>query len=210
VRSWSGCPWWMERVSSWGSSPPRQSRAGAGERRAVAGAAGGVAWPESPTPARAVSPPRSPRPRASGGLQPAPPFRLSKRPCLHRVRAQPLGDSTDNREQRQTARVATPTRQTPRSWIGGVQLRRIPPLLPLVLVSGILLSRNATALLTAGYLRDEPYGKFYAKLTEPERVRGRGSSDSVLGPIGRNRPGRVRPSARRLSVPAPPLSLPVR
>ena len=90
------------------------------------------------------------------------------------------------------------------------ELQRIAPLLPLVLMSGILISSSATALLSAGYLRDEPYAKLYAKFTEQDPARGRGSSHAAFGPIGRNRPGRVRPSLPRLSVPAPSLSLPVR
>jgi hypothetical protein len=92
----------------------------------------------------------------------------------------------------------------------GLEVQRVAHILGLVVISVVLVLRHATALVTdfdstAGYLRGGQYANLYAKLAEQDLRREPASSDSSLGPIGRNRPGRVRPSARRLSPAAPTL-----
>lgn len=147
---------------------------------------------------------------ARGGRPRRSPSPLSPAVGLNLSRVRPI---TANKTRGEYGHLEGVTAYSKRSVELGLQ--RIAHLLGLVFVGVLLVSGRATALVTdfdlaAGYLRDGQYGKLYAKLTEQDRTHSRESSDSSLGPIGRNRPGRARLSGRRLSAPAPSLPSPVR
>jgi len=106
--------------------------------------------------------------------------------------------------------VATAKELQRTSQSAGLEVQRVAHILGLVVVGVVLVLGHATALVTdfdstAGYLRDGQYGNLYAKLTEQDHRQEPASSDSTRGSIGRNRPGRARPSERRLSPAAPSL-----